>query len=61
MSARATLTVLLSKTVLRELAGEKSFARGVGYFKSGAVSRLRATDREITSEVRPSWSERFAI
>lgn len=33
---------LLTDSALRELAGEKSYARGAGYFRSDTLARLAA-------------------
>jgi len=44
MAARTTLADLVSDSALRDLAGERSYARGV-------VRSLRADSREITAEV----------
>ena len=51
MTAKATLADLLSRPTLKELAGERSFERGLAYFRNGAVERLVSHGNRITARV----------
>ena len=51
MKAKATLADLISRPVLKELAGDRSFERGVAYFRNGAVERLVSHKDRITARV----------
>ncbi|OGA04383.1 MAG: hypothetical protein A2W68_19270 [Betaproteobacteria bacterium RIFCSPLOWO2_02_64_14] len=53
MAAR-TLADRLTESALEELAGDRYFERGLEYFRHGAVSRLRAGEKEISARVRGS-------
>ncbi|MHB1530373.1 MAG: SWIM zinc finger family protein [Acidiferrobacteraceae bacterium] len=46
-----TLVQLITETSLRALAGDKSFARGVEYFESGAVGALVETGDSLKARV----------
>ncbi|MGH8679788.1 MAG: SWIM zinc finger family protein [Burkholderiales bacterium] len=46
-----TLADLISEPVLEDLAGDRSFARGVGYFRSGAVERLVSRNGRLSARV----------
>ena len=52
--ASRTLADRLTKSALEELAGDRYFERGLAYFRHGAVSRLRAGEKEISARVRGS-------
>jgi uncharacterized Zn finger protein len=49
------LTDLLTEPVLKELAGERAFARGAEYFASRLVSGLRDHRGAITGRVRGTY------
>jgi uncharacterized Zn finger protein len=49
------LADLLTEPVLKELAGERAFARGAEYFASGLVSGLRDHRGAITGRVRGTY------
>ncbi len=50
-SLQDSLAALITETSLARLAGGKSFARGVGYFESGAVIDLVQTKGTVTARV----------
>lgn len=52
---------LITQTTLARLAGEKSFARGVGYFESGAVVDLVQTRSAISARVLGSEEYRVVL
>ncbi len=49
--AKTTLADLITEPALEEVAGDRSFARGVEYFRSGAVERLVFRDGRISARV----------
>jgi len=51
MTARAKLADLISRPALEELAGDRSFERGLAYFRDGAVERLVCHDNRVTARV----------
>jgi len=51
MPKAKTLADLITEPALEELAGDRSFARGVGYFRSGAVERLVSHNGRISARV----------
>lgn len=51
MTARAKLADLISEPALEELAGDRSFERGLAYFRHGAVERLVCHDNRVTARV----------
>lgn len=51
MKAKATLASLISEPGLKKLAGERYFARGLAYFRGGAIARLRADEDGIWARV----------
>lgn len=51
MPKRKALADLITEPALEELAGDRSFARGVGYFRSGAVERLVSHNGRISARV----------
>lgn len=50
-STKSAFAAHILKHALRELAGEQYFERGLAYFRSGAVSRLEATENQISARV----------
>jgi uncharacterized Zn finger protein len=50
--ANRGLADLITESALEELAGDRYFERGLAYFRHGAVSRLRAGEKEISARVR---------
>lgn len=50
-STKSAFAAHISKDALKELAGERYFERGLAYFRSGAVSRLEATENQISARV----------
>src|SRR5688572_1368703 len=48
---KATLADLISKPVLEELADDRSFERGLAYFRNGAVERLVSHRDRISARV----------
>jgi uncharacterized Zn finger protein len=48
---KSKLAGLINEPALEELAGDRSFARGVGYFRSGAVERLVTRNGRISARV----------
>ncbi len=51
MPPEDALSGLISKSGLKELAGEAYFERGVAYFRQGAVERLVSDGRRVTARV----------
>lgn len=51
MTARVTLAELISRPALKEVAGERSFERGLAYFRNGAVERLVSHGERVTARV----------
>lgn len=51
MAARAALADLISRRALEDLADERSFERGLAYFRNGAVERLVRHKDRITARV----------
>lgn len=51
MATKATLADLISSPTLEELAGDRSFERGLAYFRNGAVERLVSQGDRISARV----------
>ena len=48
---KVTLPDLISRPVIEKLAGERSFERGLAYFRGGAVERLASHRDRISARV----------
>jgi uncharacterized Zn finger protein len=51
MARKTSLAELVTEAALRSLAGASYFQRGEGYFRSGAVERLRSDEAEVAAVV----------
>ena len=49
---KSKLDKALSETLLRSLAGSRSFSRGMEYFENGAVRHLYCDGQQLTADVR---------
>lgn len=61
MTEDRKIAKLITRASLARLAGEKSFARGVGYFESGAVMDLVKTRSTISARVLGSEEYRVVL
>lgn len=52
---------LISKSSLKELAGEKYFERGLDYFESGAVVHLRFGEDGISARIQGTEPCPYAV
>lgn len=60
-SSADALAELITEAALRRLAGERSYARGLAYFESGAVIDLVRTDAAIKARVAGSDDYRVRL
>ena len=55
------LSKLITRSILKDLAGTTSFRRGEEYLSAGAVGRLRVTDDKITAKVEGTATYRVEL